>query len=127
MELYQDLDPSDSDMLFDQSRRIYDKYIQLGSELEVHLSPSIVHTLTRDVHVGPQRIQCFEEAQNELFQLMEAEFPRSQRDTRKKEGGGESLTQRIHRRERTYECALAADPPPLLLLSLCVCVCVCGV
>jgi hypothetical protein len=58
------------------ARRIYEKYIQLGSELEVHLSPSIVHLVTRDVHVGVPQITCFEEAQRELLQFMEAEFAR---------------------------------------------------
>jgi hypothetical protein len=76
MELFKDLDPLDSEALGAQARRIYDKYIQLGAELEVHLSPSSVHLVTREVHVGNPSISCFEESQAELFQLMEAEFPR---------------------------------------------------
>lgn len=76
MELFRDLDPADSEVLADQARRIYEKYVQLGAELEVHLSPASVHRLTREVHVGAPDAACFEEAQAELFQLMEAEFPR---------------------------------------------------
>jgi hypothetical protein len=77
LELFRDLDPSDTEQLALQARRIYEKYIQLGAELEVHLSPSSVHMLTREVHMGTPDINCFEEAQAELQQLMEAEFPRS--------------------------------------------------
>lgn len=79
MELFKDLDgdeEADAELIAAQSRRIYEKYIQLGSELEVHLSPSIVHVVTRDVHVGVPSLSCFEEAQRELMQLMENEFPR---------------------------------------------------
>ena len=62
--------------LADQAKRIYAKYVQLGAELEVHLQPSTVHLVTREVHVGNPGPECFFEAQAELFQLMEAEFPR---------------------------------------------------
>lgn len=84
MELFKDLDPDDTDLIGAHARRIYEKYIQLGSELEVHLSPSIVHIVTRDVHVGRPAITCFEEAQRELLALMEAEFPRSTLKQRRK-------------------------------------------
>ena len=77
LELFRDLDPADTEQLAVQARRIYEKYIQLGAELEVHLSPSSVHMLTREVHMGTPDLTCFEEAQFELQQLMEAEFPRS--------------------------------------------------
>jgi len=79
MELFKDLeDPlagGDPEALAAQARRIYDKYIAPGAELEVHLSPSTVHLVTREMQ-GETTIACFEEAQAELFQLMEAEFPR---------------------------------------------------
>jgi hypothetical protein len=87
MELFKDLDPEgDPEALAAQARRIYDKYVARGAELEVHLSPSSVHMVTHEVVGGggggdgdggaPPSIACFEEAQAELFQLMEAEFPR---------------------------------------------------
>jgi len=82
MELFRDLDVDDQEFLLGQARRIYEKYIQLGGELEVHLSPSVVHLVTREVHVGGGAAssgntnRCFEEAQREIMQLMEAEFPR---------------------------------------------------
>jgi len=75
MELYRDIDPMDTDMLNLSARNIYEKYIQLGGEMEVRLSPAVVHGVTREVHVGFPSVDCFAEAQTELMQLMEAEFP----------------------------------------------------
>lgn len=58
-------------------------FVRPGGELEVHLSPSSVHLVTREVlSVSPTSdgigatLCCFDESQSELFQLMEAEFPR---------------------------------------------------
>ena len=73
IELFRDLEDHDRRV---EAERIFEKYITHGSVMEVHIRPDVRRRLQGNVYHGEARVDVFEEVQQELFDLMNSEFPR---------------------------------------------------
>jgi Regulator of G protein signaling domain len=73
LELYRDID--DEDEMDTQAGRIFDKYVHPDAELEVQVSLKLRQRIEKEFMAGPHP-DMFRELQQELYILMNHDFPR---------------------------------------------------
>eukprot|EP00744_Colponema_vietnamica_P015683 GILI01021988.1.p1 GENE.GILI01021988.1~~GILI01021988.1.p1 ORF type:complete len:403 (+),score=43.11 GILI01021988.1:54-1262(+) len=74
VELFKDIASYNSDMLNSRAQEITEKYLQDGCKLEVSLTKDVRESIILDLESSAVSVEMFDEAQEEVFKLMNNDF-----------------------------------------------------